>query len=272
MKRLVINIFIFILILGINTSISFAQLGKFNNNENKEVGFVSDSKIIHTKLQINDSIINIYVPDNINYLTKILKSELQILYHKFNNNFYEIPSFESEIRLLEESEFFRITKAPLWTNALYVNGNILIPVNNEVLNNQEGLKRTVRHEFSHSLINALTNGKCPGWLDEGIAQWAEGDEHIELKEMFDDYIAKNNLISFEKLQKGFTGLELETVAAAYAQSLYASKLLIKLSGKEKISDFFKNLKSNKKHKFKDSFGFDENDLKFKLEGLLKKEI
>ena len=36
------------------------------------------------------------------------------------------------------------------------------------------LARVLKHELTHSFVGQKTDGRCPVWLQEGIAQYMEG--------------------------------------------------------------------------------------------------
>ena len=36
------------------------------------------------------------------------------------------------------------------------------------------LSRILKHELTHSFLYQKTQGRCPTWLQEGVAQWMEG--------------------------------------------------------------------------------------------------
>jgi hypothetical protein len=38
----------------------------------------------------------------------------------------------------------------------------------------EPLARSLKHELTHSFVFQKTSGRCPTWLQEGIAQWISG--------------------------------------------------------------------------------------------------
>lgn len=204
-------------------------------------------------------------------LTDEVYRQVNNLYKSYQKHFDTIPDFTNTIYLLDEESFFASTGAPTWTNAIFYDQKIYLPV---VTNNTEEVLRTIRHEFSHAIIEALSGGKCPGWLDEGIAQWSEGLEHEEIRYILSDWLKQNQPISLTKLQHGFTKLDENMVAPAYAQSLYASKLLVRASSKENFRNYFLNLRenSNQNISFSYSFGFSESEFGEVLEDVLNKKF
>jgi tetratricopeptide (TPR) repeat protein len=69
-------------------------------------------------------------------------------------------------------QFEDITRAPAWVGAIN-DGRIRVPVQGLSAVNEQ-LSRVLRHELTHSFLQQKTRGRCPAWLQEGIAQWMEG--------------------------------------------------------------------------------------------------
>ena len=56
----------------------------------------------------------------------------------------------------------------------YQDGAIRIRV--ETLQREPELRRVLRHELAHAVIDQKTKGNCPHWLQEGIAQFLDGTD------------------------------------------------------------------------------------------------
>jgi tetratricopeptide (TPR) repeat protein len=75
--------------------------------------------------------------------------------------------------ILYTQETFRdLTRVPGWTGAVN-DGRIRVPVQGIDSVSPE-LARVLKHELTHSFIFQKTSGRCPTWLQEGLAQWMEG--------------------------------------------------------------------------------------------------
>jgi hypothetical protein len=46
----------------------------------------------------------------------------------------------------------------------------------ETLQKESELRRVLRHELTHAVIDQKTKGNCPHWLQEGIAQFLDGTD------------------------------------------------------------------------------------------------
>jgi len=168
------------------------------------------------------------------------------LFQKFHKQLFDlfghIPKFNLKVRFMHENDFFTYTQAPSWTNAIYFKDEIIIPISQHTLKKSKELIRTIKHEYTHAVVNALSNGRCLGWLDEGIAQLMEGKENQILKQVLINSIKAKKLIKLSKLQNGFTKLSEDLVPTAYAQSLYITKMLIRKYGFHAFQRYFEALR------------------------------
>ena len=121
---------------------------------------------------------------------------------------------------------------------------------------EQELDRALRHEYVHAFIAELSGFKCPAWLDEGVAQILEGPANPVLAPALREWIAENNSIPLDSLEHGFTTLEDDMVPAAYAESLFVTKSLIRKKGFASIVDYLKNLRAgmSSRSAFRVAFG------------------
>ncbi len=170
-------------------------------------------------------------------LSNSAETALAMTHKRLTNLFGELPPVSTTVRLMTPVAFTKLTGAPAWTNALYVRGQVLIPIDTDQLSDHSGLTRSVSHEYTHAVLSALSKGRAPGWLDEGLAQWIEGEENPILKPALRDWLSNNEPISLSLLQGGFTRLDPDMVPAAYAQSLLSATIVINTYGFSGIRRF-----------------------------------
>jgi hypothetical protein len=121
------------------------------------------------------------------------------------------PSERIGVLLYTNQAFADITHAPSWVGALN-DGRIRIPVQGLTSVTPE-LARVLRHELAHSIVGGKTRGRCPVWLQEGVAQWMDGSElspggAAKLLALFDRHQDPSLLLlegSWMKFDQGFAG-------------------------------------------------------------------
>src|ERR1019366_9391748 len=99
---------------------------------------------------------------------KTLESEFDEIASTLNY----VPPEPIGVILYTNQTFTDITRAPSWSGALN-DGRIRVPVEGMGSMTDE-LARVLKHELTHSFVGQKTEGHCPVWLQEGLAQYMEG--------------------------------------------------------------------------------------------------
>lgn len=215
--------------------------------------------------------LTLIAPSHWSDIAEEISTELVRTHQQLTALFGSVPPFRSSVRLLDEPSFYELTGAPAWTNAMFFRGEIIIPLATNEPVDLENLHRSVKHEYSHAVFSALSGGMIPGWLDEGLAQWIEGDENPALRNSLRSYLTKSAPVPLALLQGGFTKLTPRMVPAAYAQSLLAVQALLKAYGIDRIADYLRLLRTQvpKTAAFETAFGITEQDFEERLHQTLR---
>jgi tetratricopeptide (TPR) repeat protein len=127
------------------------------------------------------------------------------------------PRSAIPVVLYTETAFFDVTQSPDWVSAMN-DGKLRIPVSG-VESVTPNLARVLKHELAHSFINQLSVGRCPQWLNEGIAQLLEpktlSSRGSTLSRIFRDH----DDVPFNMLESGFMRLTPQQAVLAYEESL-----------------------------------------------------
>lgn len=97
-------------------------------------------------------------------------------------------------------------------------------------------RRALAHELSHVVIGLYTFScvnSTPGWLDEGLAMYAEGDMEDYYRVLLAEAVQVGTLQSVRELGEIFSA-DPERASLAYAQSLSLVDYLIQQHGGEKV--------------------------------------
>jgi tetratricopeptide (TPR) repeat protein len=126
--------------------------------------------------------------------------------------------------LYSQKDFFAVTKAQDWTAGIY-DGKIRLPIGG-LTNSNPYLRSCLFHEYTHAVLDYLCKGHCPGWLNEGIAQYFDGRR---IGDWRGGLLAKDfegSVIKFYLIEGSFTGAADQGLAEfLYAQSLLAVEYL-----------------------------------------------
>jgi hypothetical protein len=199
-------------------------------------------------------------------VANVVSETVKLTHDNIEKLFGPTKNISVEVKLIPEDIFFITTQAPSWTNALYYNDVILIPVKKNQISTED-FKRSIRHEFSHAAIHSLSDGLAPGWIDEGLAQHLEGSAHPALFTALKKWVQYNPPVPLSMLQNGFTKLDTKYVVAAYAQSLWATRYIIGKYGYLKVRNYLSDLKSSE-NSFQKNFGISESQFEEELKCVL----
>ena len=143
------------------------------------------------------------------------------------------PGERIPVVLYASEDFHDVTQTPGWTAGVY-DGRIKLPVGGLAETDRDVLERTLRHEYGHVLVHQLAHGRCPVWLNEGVAIWLEEQRDGERADWALHGIAGKRLFRLADLAGPFTRLPADRVPVAYAQSYLAVHALVDRQGAQRV--------------------------------------
>jgi hypothetical protein len=147
-----------------------------------------------------------------------LESDYAELSHQFGSE----PRSSIPVILYTNQAFFDVTQEPSWVGALN-DGKLRIPVQG-LDSLTPSLARVLKHELTHSFVNQLSMGRCPQWLNEGIAQLMEPRSLVrgaQLAQLFQ----QQHEIPLNSLEGSFSSLSSAEAEVAYDESLAATQYI-----------------------------------------------
>ena len=127
------------------------------------------------------------------------------------------PGQPISVLLYTDQAFADITRAPAWAGAIN-DGKIRIPVQGlQTVTPQ--LAAVMKHELTHSFLTAMTHGRAPIWLQEGLAQWMEGKRSEESANKLLAIYDAHQEPSLAVLSDSWMQLPTDVATNAYAWSL-----------------------------------------------------
>jgi hypothetical protein len=92
------------------------------------------------------------------------------------------------------------------------------------------LSRILKHELTHSFVTQKTGGHCPTWLQEGIAQYMEGQRSARSAAALIAAYQNHMDFSLSSYEGSWLNLPKESAAGAYAWSLATVEAIVKDGG------------------------------------------
>jgi len=150
----------------------------------------------------------------------LLISALDKDYDELSADLGVSPSQNIPVILYTEQAFFDVTQAPTWTGAIN-DGKLRIPVRGLDYVTPE-LGRVLKHELTHSFINQVAAGRCPQWLNEGVAQMEEGRSLDGRAAHLAQFYKEGVQIPLNALEGSFLKFSTTEALVAYDESLAAA--------------------------------------------------
>jgi len=166
---------------------------------------------------------------------------LEDAYDIVGAKFGYLPDEPTNVVLYTQHDFHTVTQTPDWAGGAF-DGRIKLPVRG-LRDNDPALARIARHEYTHSLVARLAGNRCPVWLNEGLAVWAE-EEHDGEREVWANHtIAGQELFTLEQLAGSFTALAPGRAEVAYAESYLAVRALVEHFGTRNLPALLEALRT-----------------------------
>lgn len=175
-----------------------------------------------------------YDGDARSHLAGDILSALEDAYSVVGRDLSLFPAMRIPVILYTRKDYRTVTAGPDWSGGMY-DGKIRLPVGGaEQLSDQ--LKGVLYHEYTHVVVQELTHGNCPTWLNEGLAE-------LEGRKIFNHPLGElgkaakqSQYIPFSKLEQGFTDLGTREAALAYQQSYALVNFMVSSYGWPKVSE------------------------------------
>jgi tetratricopeptide (TPR) repeat protein len=148
-----------------------------------------------------------------------LLSTLEAGYQNLSAQFAAEPRSSVQVVLYTNQAFFDVTRAPAWMGALN-DGKLRIPLQGLDSVTPE-LARVLKHELAHSFVNATSLGRCPDWLNEGIAQLLEPQQLGRRAQALSQLYRNGQEIPLSALERGFASFNGAEAHLGYDEALAA---------------------------------------------------
>jgi tetratricopeptide (TPR) repeat protein len=153
---------------------------------------------------------------------------LELHYAAIESELNFTPPDSIGVILYTQQAFADITKAPGWVGALN-DGRIRVPVQGLTSMTPE-LSRVLKHELTHSFIGQKTRGRAPTWIQEGLAQWMEGQRSSQNAAVLSQIYSEGHAAPLARLEGSWLGLNNEQAAYAYGWALANIEYIVEADG------------------------------------------
>jgi tetratricopeptide (TPR) repeat protein len=157
---------------------------------------------------------------------------LETQFDEISSTLNYVPPEPIGVVLYTNQAFIDITRAPGWVGALN-DGRIRVPVEGLTSMTDE-LARVLKHELTHSFVRQKTDGRCPVWLQEGIAQYMEGKRSRNAAAALSSAYERHMDFSLASYETSWLNLPKETADTAYSWSLAVVEAIVNLDGMEDL--------------------------------------
>ncbi len=133
--------------------------------------------------------------------------------------------------LIYSAESFRALRqeTPDWVAGQF-DGKIRVPLPNGRFG-PEVVKQILFHEYTHALVHDLTGGKCPTWLNEGLAEYEGRKTGPSVLTQLAAAYRSGGVLPWAKLSEQFSGTtSVDDVALGYQESYSVASFLVKRYG------------------------------------------
>ena len=159
--------------------------------------------------------------------TSSLREMLRDTYRKIGQQFNYFPDHAIPVLLYSDADFQKIKSLSHPVGGLY-DGKIRLPLKPGSLSGDQ-LQAILWHEYTHAVVHDLSRGRCPMWLNEGIATSQESRvKNVEVGQIR-AALEQGKLPAWDLLWSQ-TGYDQATLALYYQTSFMITQYLVRKGG------------------------------------------
>ena len=132
------------------------------------------------------------------------------------NDFKYWPRHKIVVLVYTPEAFKRIRSGPDWVAGIY-DGKIRVPLPNTG-SGEEGIKPTLVHEYAHAVVHDLSGGRCPVWMNEGLAEFQEAKVRQPVLDRLRTAVRLKQLIPIDQLNDAFQSSDFAVASLAYQEA------------------------------------------------------
>jgi len=163
-------------------------------------------------------------------LARNVADRMEVIYQEIGQSFGHFPAKTTTVVVYPDRRLPETGIGPEWAGGLY-DGTLRFS-GDDLRRSRLEAERSLRHEYTHAVVDELAGGHAPAWLNEGLAQVFDGRQPPgpDRRRTGDP----DTMTRLHLLHGSFVGLTRETAEQAYADSYTATKALIARYGMERV--------------------------------------
>ncbi|WP_243371252.1 peptidase MA family metallohydrolase [Geotalea sp. SG265] len=165
---------------------------------------------------------------------------LETAYNRIGSDLDYFPAARIPVILYTKKDYRLVTSSPEWSGGLY-DGKIRLPIGGATDLTPQ-LRAVLFHEYTHVIVNEITRGNVPTWLNEGLAEYEGRREYNPpMAELGGSARHGGNYLPFTSLEGSFGGFNSKQASLAYQQSYSLVNYMIGAYGWFNIKEILTNL-------------------------------
>jgi tetratricopeptide (TPR) repeat protein len=207
--------------------------------------------------------------ENLPFEASLVRDYLRQAYREVGQDFNYFPKYTIVVLIYTDEEFRRYSPAPYWSGGAY-DGKIHLPANAKNFSPHQ-LQSLIWHEYTHVLVRDLSQGRCPVWLNEGLAVWEGGRYNPMPMPELNQALKNGQIIPLLELDKKFAADQRQLLSLAYQEAYTTVSFLIQRYGFWHIQKLLAKIKNQEEMSeiLKDVFGLSWDSLEKKWQEYLK---
>ena len=169
----------------------------------------------------------------------VVAGALEDAYRAVGTKLGSYPVDRTQVVLYARQDFHQLTQTAGWAEGVF-DGRIKIPVRGLTADDPQ-LARVLRHEYTHAVVAHLAGRRCPTWVTEGVAMWAEEEQEGDRYSWAENIVSQTGTVPLQRLEQSFARLSSAQAQLAYAQSYLAVRRLVERYGTGRLRQLLTEL-------------------------------
>jgi len=172
-------------------------------------------------------------------ICEIVESLMQRVCLELNEEFnFQLEKPVNVALFYRQSFYNNYTPFPKWAQGMY-DGVIKIFLREDDKFDLEMTYILLRHEYTHNIVNRLSNGRCPRWFDEGLSRYKAKSLFNFERSILQKMIEKEQQFTLKQLESQFINPKKNKMRLVYIQAHSLAEFLFEKLGTKGVLKLLK---------------------------------